>query len=96
MFSGTRWVVRAGSPWRDVPNDLPPWEAVYQQAQRWLASGAFEAMTQDVRRVLRLPDGRREEPSAAIYDSRTPRSTPGSGGRAGYDGAKRTGGTKVH
>ena len=96
VFDAMRWVVRTGSPWRYMPHDLPPWEAVYQQGQRWLASGVFEAMAQDLRRVLRLLAGRREEPSAAVFDSRTLRSTPESGDRAGYDGAKRTKGSKVH
>jgi transposase len=56
----------------------------------------FEAMTQDLRRILRLLEGRPEEPSAAILDSRTLQSTPESGHRAGYDGAKRKKGSKVH
>ena len=96
VFNGMRWIVRTGSPWRYMPNDLPPWEIVYQQSQRWLAAGVFEAMTQDLRRILRLLEGRHEEPSAAIFDSRTLQSTPESGKRAGYDGAKRKKGSKVH
>jgi len=96
VFNAMRYVVRGGQAWRMMPNDLPPWPAVYQQAQRWIAAGVFEAMTQDLRRILRLLGGRPEEPSAAILDSRTLRSTPESGGRAGYDGAKRKKGSKVH
>jgi len=96
VFNGMRWIVRTGSPWRYLPNDLPPWEAVYQQSQRWLAAGVFEAMTQDLRRILRVLEERHEEPSAAVFDSRTLRSTPESGHRAGYDGAKRKKGSKVH
>ena len=96
VFNGMRYVVRGGQAWRMMPNDLPPWPAVYQQAQRWIASGVFDAMAQDLRRVLRLLDGRREEPSAAVFDSRTLQSTPESGGRGGYDGAKRRKGSKVH
>jgi transposase len=96
VFNAMRWIVRTGSPWRYMPNDLPPWDAVYQQSQRWLASGVFEAMTQDLRRILRVLEGRTEEPSAAIFDSRTLQSTPESGHRGGYDGAKRKKGSKVH
>jgi transposase len=96
VFNAMRWVVRTGSPWRYMPNDLPPWGAVYQQSQRWLAAGVFEAMAQDLRRILRVLAGRQEEPSAAVFDSRTLRSTPESGERAGYDGAKRKKGSKVH
>src|SRR5947209_14116130 len=79
-----------------MPHDLPPWAAVYQQTQRWLTAGVFEAMVNDLRAVLRLAEGRNEMPSAAIFDSRTLQSTPESGHRAGYDGAKRRKGSKVH
>jgi transposase len=96
VFNGVRWLVRAGAPWRMMPNDLPPWEAVYQQTQRWLKAGVFEAMVHDLRVMLRLAEGRESQPSAAIFDSRTLQSTPESGPRAGYDGAKRKRGSKVH
>jgi transposase len=96
VFNAMRYVVRGGQAWRMMPNDLPPWPAEYQQAQRWIAAGVFEAMTQDLRRILRRLEGRREEPTAAIFDSRTLQSTPESGERAGYDGAKRRKGSKVH
>ena len=56
---------------------------------RWLAAGCFEALAEDLRTLLRLAAGRPAQPSAAILDSRTLRSTPESGERAGYDGAKR-------
>jgi transposase len=79
-----------------MPGDLPPWEVVYQQTQRWLAAGVFEAMVQDLRMLLRLAEGRDAQPSAAIFDSRTLQSSPESGERAGYDGAKRRKGSKVH
>ena len=79
-----------------MPNDFPLWVAVYQQTQRWLAAGVFEQMVHDLREVLRLAQGRAPEPTAAALDSRTLRSTPESGSRAGYDGAKRKKGSKVH
>ena len=96
VFNGLRYAVRAGEAWRMMPNDLPPWDIVYQQTRRWMAAGVFEAMAQDLRRILRVLDGRGEEPSAAVFDSRTLQSTPESGGRAGYDGAKRRKGSKAH
>lgn len=96
VFNALRWMVRAGSPWRYMANDLPPWEIVYQQTQRWIKAGVFEAMTHDLRVVLRIVEGRKADPSAAIIDSRTLQSTPESGDRAGYDGAKRKKGSKIH
>ena len=95
-FNGLRYVIKTGAPWRWMPNDLPPWAAVYQQAQRWLAAGCFEALAEDLRTVLRLADGRKAQPRAAILDSRTLRSSPESGERAGYDGAKCKKGSKLH
>jgi transposase len=90
LFSGLRY----GIAWRAMPNDLPPWFAVYQRSQRWIAAGCFEALAHDLRAVLRLASNRAEEPTAAIIDSRTLRSTPESGQRAGHDGAKRKRGSK--
>src|SRR5204863_8521215 len=66
------------------------------QARRWVAAGVFEEVAHDPRMILRLADGREAQPTAAILDSRTAQSTPESGGRAGYDGAKRKKGSKVH
>ncbi len=96
VCNGLRFIVRTGLQWRYVPNDLPPWPAVYQQTRRWLAAGVFEAIVGGLRALLRLAEGRAPAPTAAILDSRTLRSTPESGGRAGYDGHKRQKGAKIH
>ncbi len=96
VFNGLRWLIRSGCAWRLMPHDLPPWAAVYQQTQRWFKAGVFEAIVDDLRALLRLAEGRKEQPSAVIIDSRTLQSTPESGGRAGYDGGKRKKGSKVH
>lgn len=96
ILDAARWIVRSGSPWRYLPKDFPPWQAVYQQTRRWLAAGCFEAMVHDLRAILRFAVGRNPEPTAAVFDSRTIRSTPESGSRAGYDGHKKTKGSKVH
>jgi len=96
VFNALRYVIRAGEAWRMMPNDLPPWDIVYQQTRRWIKAGVFEAMTHDLRELLRMLAGRDPRPSAAIFDSRTLQSTPESGGRGGYDGAKRKKGSKTH
>jgi transposase len=96
VFNGLRWIARTGAQWRMMPNDLPPWSAVYQQTQRWLKAGVFEALVQDLRMLLREIADRAQQPSAAIFDARTLQSSPESGARAGYDGYKRRKGSKVH
>src|SRR5438067_7014085 len=89
VFNGRRFIVRGGLQWRLMPHDLPPWWVVSQQTRRWLAAGVFETIIHDLRVLLRLGAGRAPEPTAMIVDSRTLQSTPESGSRAGYDGAKR-------
>jgi len=96
VFNALRWVVRTGSPWRYIPHDLPPWHTVYQQTQRWMRAGCFEAMVADLRALIRLGEGKTEQPAAAIFDSRTLSGTPESGHRAGYDGHKKRKGPKIH
>src|SRR6266498_1462943 len=76
VFNGVRWIVRTGAQWRMLPHDLPPWYTVYQQAQRWIAAGVFEDMVHDLRALLRLAKGKKEQPSAAIFDGRSVQSTP--------------------
>lgn len=96
LFNGVRYIVKTGNQWRFMPNDLPPWHAVYQQMQRWLQAGVFEMLVADVQELLRHFGGRKGQPAAVCIDSRTLQSTPESGARAGYDGAKRRKGSKVH
>lgn len=96
MFNALRWIVRAGAPWRLLPNDFPPWELVYQQTQRRIQAGCFEAMVNDLRSIIRIAQERRGQPSAVILAGRTLQSTCESGPRAGYVGYKRKRRSKVH
>ncbi len=96
IYNGVRYVIRTGCPWRYIPHDLPPWWACYQQYRRWLEAGCFEDLLEAARQLARTTAGRSPQPTGAIFDSRTLRSTPESGARAGYDGHKKTNGSKVH
>jgi transposase len=96
VFNAIRYVVKTGCQWRQLPHDLPDWTVVYQQARRWIQAGVFEQIVHDLRISLRILKDRDEQPSAVIFDGRTLQSTPESGERAGYDGAKKKKGSKVH
>jgi transposase len=96
VFNGLRYIVKTGGQWRSMPHDLPPWPMVYQQTQRWLVVGSFEAIVHDLRALLRLAAGRRADPTAVVFDSQTLQSTPESGAHGGYDGYKRRKGSKIH
>lgn len=89
VLTGLRWIVRTGSPWRYMPHDLPPYQTVYQQVQRWFRAGCFEAIVADLRALIRLGEGKSVEPTAAIFDSRRLQGTPERGAGGGYDGAKK-------
>jgi transposase len=96
IFNAVRYVVKGGNQWRLMPNDLPP-VAVGLPADAALdAGGCFERIVEDVQSLLRQFGGRKGQPTAVCIDSRTLQSTPESGARAAYDGAKRRKGSKVH
>ena len=75
---------------------LPAERALYQQSVRWIKAECFIALVHDLRELLRVAQGRAPQPTAAVFDGRTVQSTPESGARAGYNGAKRRKGSKVH
>jgi len=75
---------------------LPAVAGDYQQMQCWMRAGCFERLVEDTRILRREFAGRKGQPTAVCIDSRTLQSTPESGARAGYDGAKRRKGSKVH
>jgi transposase len=81
VFNGRRWIVRTGSPWRELPHDLPPWHTVYQQTQRWLRAGVFEQVVADLRVLIRLGDGTAAQPTAASFD--IAQRAPDAAGHAG-------------
>ncbi len=96
VLNALLYVAKTGTPWAYLPHDFPPYKIVHEQAMRWFERGCFETLLHDLRLLVRRDALREDEPTAAIVDSRTLRSTPESGHRAGWDGAKRCKGTKVH
>ena len=96
LFNALRYLAHTGCPWRYLPHDLPPWSAVYQQWTRWRDARVFESIVHDLNELQRVLLGRPATPTAIVLDGRTLQSTPESGHRAGYDGAKKRKGSKAH
>jgi transposase len=71
VFNGLRWMVRSGATCRMMPIDLPPWNVIYQQMHRWIKAQVFESFASDLRAVLRIVDGRNEQPTAVIRNVST-------------------------
>lgn len=81
IVNGVRYLLRAGCAWRLLPTDLPPWATVYADFRRWEADGTWETSATTLRQRVRIAQGRDPEPSAAIRDSQTVKTTE-KGGRA--------------
>lgn len=87
------YVVRTGCAWRLLPKAFPPWRAVYKAFRGWAHGGTFELMHDRLRQQWRDRVGRAPEPTAAIIDAQSTRSTA-QGGNTGFDAGKKVKGRK--
>jgi putative transposase len=90
------YVLRSGCAWRMLPDSFPPWSTVFSRFRRWRLDGTLRRAHDALRALVRQRAGRSAEPTAAVIDSQSAKTTGVGGPARGYDGRKRVKGRKRH
>jgi transposase len=89
IVNGLLYVARTGCQWRAMPHDLPPWGTVQWYFRVWKADGTLDRLMAELRGDLRAAEGRPRQPSAAVIDSQSVKTTE-KGGPAATTAARRS------
>lgn len=95
VLNAILYVLKGGTHWRLLPKDMPNWKTTFHVFRQWTRDKTWAALNDTLRTCVRLEEGRKGEPSAAILDSQSVKSD-GHGGDVGYDAAKHIKGRKRH
>jgi transposase len=83
------YVARTGCQWRALPHDLPPWTIAYWYFRTWKADGTLDRLMHELRGDLRRAEGKQRQPTAAIIDSQSVKTTE-KGGPAATTAGRRS------
>ena len=82
VVDALRYILRGGIAWRALPHDYPPWQTVYHYFRAWRLDGTWERLNDELRELVRVRAGRTRQPSAAILDSQSAKTTEKGGSGA--------------
>jgi len=94
IVNGILYVLRSGCPWRSLPHDLPAWGTVYHYFRKWKREGIWDRVLEALCMQMRVKEGRDPEPSAAVIDSQSIKTSAVRGPEKGYDAGKKIWGRK--
>ncbi len=89
------YMLRSGCSWRLLPHDFPAWGTVYWYFRRWKREGIWDQALATLRGQVRQREGREADPSAAVIDSQSIKTSAVRGPEKGYDAGKKNLGTQA-
>src|SRR6516162_11457063 len=75
LLNAIFYILRTGSQWRQLHHDFPPWGTVSSQFCRWRKSGLWERIHHALHARMRLQEGKKARPTAAVLDSQSVKTT---------------------
>jgi transposase len=84
------YILRSGGAWRLLPHEFPPWQTGYHYFRQWRDDGSWERINTALRERVRIRAGRDPQPSGAILDSQSVKTTEKGGSGAMTAGRRST------
>lgn len=79
LINGIFYLVRTGCAWRMLPKEYPPWQTVYYYFARFKKDGTWQCLHGLLRTRVRHKSGKHKQPTAAILDSQSVKTTEKGG-----------------
>ncbi|WP_345245568.1 IS5 family transposase [Nibrella saemangeumensis] len=96
ILNALLYVTKTGCQWRQMPNDLPPWQLCYYYFSKWRDDGTWLKINQKLVKRRRVKAKREASPSVGVIDSQSVKSSEWGVPHKGFDGHKKVNGRKRH